>query len=42
MGAIQAHRSQFQAAELVGSRKLDDEEIQRRFGREAFWTYRFE
>ncbi|PYY26226.1 Bacillithiol biosynthesis deacetylase BshB2 [Paenibacillus illinoisensis] len=42
MGAIQAHRSQFQAAELVGNRKLDDEEIQRRFGREAFWTYRFE
>lgn len=42
MGSIQAHRSQFQAAELVGNKKLSDKEIQNRFGKETFWTYRFE
>lgn len=39
MAAIQAHRSQFQAAELVGNQVLTAEEIQLRFGREVFWTY---
>ncbi|WP_339242556.1 bacillithiol biosynthesis deacetylase BshB2 [Paenibacillus sp. FSL R5-0517] len=42
MASIRAHRSQFQAAELVGNRELDDEEIKKRFGREKFWTYPFE
>ncbi|OMF24994.1 bacillithiol biosynthesis deacetylase BshB2 [Paenibacillus sp. FSL H8-0259] len=42
MASIQAHRSQYQAAELVGSRELTAEEIQTRFGRESFWTYRME
>ncbi|NOU82178.1 bacillithiol biosynthesis deacetylase BshB2 [Paenibacillus sp. LMG 31459] len=42
MASIQAHRSQYQAAELVGSRELTAEEIQIRFGRESFWTYRME
>ncbi|WNS45279.1 bacillithiol biosynthesis deacetylase BshB2 [Paenibacillus sp. MMS20-IR301] len=41
MASIQAHRSQFQAAELVGSRELSAEEIRVRFGREQFWTYPF-
>ncbi|MNL89292.1 hypothetical protein D3C87_2195160 [compost metagenome] len=39
MKSIQAHRSQFQAAELLGSRTLKDKEIQDRFGTERFWTY---
>ncbi len=42
MASIRAHRSQFQAAELVGNRELDSEEIKKRFGRETFWTYPFE
>ncbi|MRN54967.1 bacillithiol biosynthesis deacetylase BshB2 [Paenibacillus monticola] len=42
MESIQSHRSQFQAAELVGERDLNDEEIQSRFGTEQFWTYRFD
>lgn len=42
MASIQAHRSQFQAAELVGNRELSDEEIRTRFGTEQFWTYRFD
>ncbi|WP_342422626.1 bacillithiol biosynthesis deacetylase BshB2 [Paenibacillus sp. FSL E2-0178] len=42
MASIQAHRSQYQAAELVGSRELTAEEIQTRFGSESFWTYRVE
>lgn len=42
MASIQSHRSQFQAAELVGSRELTDEEIRYRFGMEQFWTYHFE
>lgn len=41
MASIQAHRSQFQAAELVGSKKLEDEEIKERFGTERFWIYPF-
>lgn len=42
MASIRAHRSQFQAAELVGKNELNDKEIQKRFGTEVFWTYRFE
>ncbi|WP_028530770.1 bacillithiol biosynthesis deacetylase BshB2 [Paenibacillus sp. HW567] len=42
MASIQAHRTQFQAAELVGNRELTDEEIRYRFGTEQFWTYRFD
>lgn len=41
MKSIQAHRSQFQAAELLGSKTLKDKEIKDRFGFERFWTYRF-
>ncbi len=41
LASIRAHRSQFQAAELLGNRKLNDEELQARFGRERFWTYPF-
>ncbi|MGG1517008.1 bacillithiol biosynthesis deacetylase BshB2 [Paenibacillus oryzisoli] len=41
MASIQAHKSQFQAAELLGSKQLSDLEIQTRFGTERFWTYRF-
>ncbi|QJD83056.1 bacillithiol biosynthesis deacetylase BshB2 [Cohnella herbarum] len=39
MESIKAHRSQFQAAELLGNGKLSDKEIQDRFGTERFWTY---
>ncbi|WP_028558769.1 bacillithiol biosynthesis deacetylase BshB2 [Paenibacillus pinihumi] len=42
MSSIQAHRSQFQAAELLGKKKHTDKELQARFGKEHFWTYRFE
>ena len=42
MASIQAHKSQFQAAELVGSKTLNDKEIQSRFGTEHFWIYPFE
>ncbi|OBZ07659.1 bacillithiol biosynthesis deacetylase BshB2 [Bacillus sp. FJAT-27264] len=41
MASIQAHKSQFQAAELVGSKELNDEEIGARFGTEHFWIYPF-
>ncbi|WHY20175.1 bacillithiol biosynthesis deacetylase BshB2 [Paenibacillus sp. G2S3] len=42
MASIQAHKSQFQAAELLGSKTLEDKEIQDRFGTERFWIYPFE
>ncbi|MDU0201011.1 bacillithiol biosynthesis deacetylase BshB2 [Paenibacillus sp. MAH-36] len=41
MASIQSHKSQFQAAELLGNKKLSDPEILARFGTERFWTYRF-
>lgn len=41
MASIQAHRSQFQAAELLGSTPLEDNQIQERFGTEHFWIYPF-
>jgi LmbE family N-acetylglucosaminyl deacetylase len=41
MNAIQAHRSQFQAAELVGKQTIDMQQSLQRFGREPFWTYQF-
>lgn len=41
MNSIKAHRSQFQAAELLGSKQLSPEEINKRFATETFWTYRF-
>lgn len=42
MGSIQAHKSQFQAAELVGNNPIDDPKIVERFGTEQFWIYPFE
>ncbi|MBJ6362551.1 bacillithiol biosynthesis deacetylase BshB2 [Paenibacillus sp. GCM10012307] len=42
MASIQAHRSQFQAAELLGRKQYTDKELQERFGTERFWTYRFQ
>ncbi|RXZ80934.1 bacillithiol biosynthesis deacetylase BshB2 [Paenibacillaceae bacterium] len=42
MDAIRAHRSQFQAAELLGSKEYTEAEIRERFGTEQFWTYRFD
>ncbi|MNI42313.1 1D-myo-inositol 2-acetamido-2-deoxy-alpha-D-glucopyranoside deacetylase [compost metagenome] len=42
MASIRAHRTQFQAAELVGSKELTQAEIRQRYGTEQFWTYRFE
>ncbi|HZG86356.1 bacillithiol biosynthesis deacetylase BshB2 [Paenibacillus sp.] len=40
LASIYAHRTQFQAAELVGNKTMD--EIVERFGTERFWIYRFE
>jgi N-acetylglucosamine malate deacetylase 2 len=42
LNSIRAHRSQFQAPELMGKNKLSDKELEDRFGRERFWTYRFD
>ena len=42
MQSILSHRSQFQAAELLGDRELNDEAIRKRFGTEQFWTYQFD
>ncbi|WP_139990490.1 bacillithiol biosynthesis deacetylase BshB2 [Paenibacillus paridis] len=42
IASIQAHRSQFQAAELMGNKPLEDEEIQARYGTERFWIYPFQ
>jgi bacillithiol biosynthesis deacetylase BshB2 len=42
MASIRAHRSQFQAAELLGNKEHTDRELQERFGTERFWTYKFE
>ncbi|QUL57890.1 bacillithiol biosynthesis deacetylase BshB2 [Paenibacillus tritici] len=39
MASIRAHRSQYLAAELVGSQELTAQDIQLRYGQEAFWTY---
>ncbi|WP_054955300.1 bacillithiol biosynthesis deacetylase BshB2 [Paenibacillus dakarensis] len=41
LNSIKAHRSQFQASELLGGKQLSPEEINKRFARETFWTYRF-
>lgn len=41
LASIQSHRSQFQAAELLGKQELTQEQLQERFGTERFWTYRF-
>lgn len=41
LAAMRAHRSQFQAAELLGGNALADRELAERFGKERFWTYRF-
>jgi bacillithiol biosynthesis deacetylase BshB2 len=42
LASIQAHRSQFQAPELLGDKTLADKELIERFGTEHFWTYRFD
>lgn len=42
MNSIKSHKSQFQAAELLGPKQLKQQEIVRRFGTERFWTYKFE
>ncbi|MCU6711971.1 bacillithiol biosynthesis deacetylase BshB2 [Paenibacillus sp. J5C_2022] len=41
MASIQSHRSQFQAAELLGKGELTKEQIEERFGTERFWTFPF-
>ncbi|WP_123041703.1 bacillithiol biosynthesis deacetylase BshB2 [Cohnella candidum] len=42
LASIQAHRSQFQAAELLGKGKNAKKEMESRFGNESFYTYRFD
>jgi len=39
--SITAHRTQFQAAELMGQKPWSDEELRARFGIERFWIYPF-
>ncbi|WP_018753496.1 bacillithiol biosynthesis deacetylase BshB2 [Paenibacillus sanguinis] len=39
MSSIQAHRSQFQAEELVGKQELGNQQLLARFGKEPFWIY---
>lgn len=41
LNAIQAHRSQFQVAELLGEKQMKAKEVEERFGTERFWTYTF-
>lgn len=41
LASIRAHRTQFQAPELVGQKELSTVELEERFGTERFWTYRF-
>ncbi|MEK3885746.1 bacillithiol biosynthesis deacetylase BshB2 [Paenibacillus sp. PL2-23] len=42
LASIRAHRTQFQAPELVGSKELTAKELEDRFGVEQFWIYRFQ
>ncbi|MFM9280294.1 bacillithiol biosynthesis deacetylase BshB2 [Paenibacillus jiagnxiensis] len=42
MKSIQAHRSQFQFEDFLGTKNPSDEEIKAHFGKEHFWTYSFE
>ncbi|MFB5761833.1 bacillithiol biosynthesis deacetylase BshB2 [Paenibacillus medicaginis] len=42
MRSIQAHRSQFQFEDFLGTKNPSDEEIKAHFGTERFWTYNFE
>ncbi|MDQ6419616.1 bacillithiol biosynthesis deacetylase BshB2 [Paenibacillus sp. LHD-117] len=41
LASIRAHRSQFQAPELMGSKELSQAELEERFGTERFYTYKF-
>ncbi|MFP4975466.1 bacillithiol biosynthesis deacetylase BshB2 [Paenibacillus sp. CN-4] len=41
LASMKAHRSQFQAAELLGNVELTSEELRARYGTEQYWTYRF-
>ncbi len=42
LASIRAHRSQFQLAKWLGDREVPDPEIERQFGTERFWTYRWQ
>ncbi|CAM2868428.1 bacillithiol biosynthesis deacetylase BshB2 [Paenibacillus sediminis] len=42
MGSIQAHRSQWQLKTILGGKSPQSKEVQERFGKERFWTYRFD
>jgi bacillithiol biosynthesis deacetylase BshB2 len=42
LAAIQAHRSQFRAVELLGREMLSEEALLERYGTEYFWTYPFD
>ncbi|OXM84302.1 bacillithiol biosynthesis deacetylase BshB2 [Paenibacillus rigui] len=41
VASFQAHRSQFQLMAFLDNKSFDDPELQKRLGREQFWTYRF-
>lgn len=42
MATIAAHKSQFQLEQMLGGVKLDDKQIEERFGTERFYTYKYE
>ena len=42
LGSLQAHKSQFQMADILGGKEPTETEMRNRFGKERFWTYRFE
>ncbi|CAM3900638.1 bacillithiol biosynthesis deacetylase BshB2 [Cohnella lubricantis] len=42
LASIEAHRSQFQIAPMLGNKTFADPDIQERFGYERFWTYKFD
>lgn len=42
MKSIQSHRSQFQFEDFLGTKNPSDEEIKAHFGKEHFWTYKFD
>lgn len=42
LASVEAHRSQFQIADMLGNKSFADPDIQERFGFERFWTYQID
>jgi len=41
MASLAAHKSQFQMAAILQGKSMQDKELLDRFGKERFWTYKF-